>query len=71
MEVMLSGFDDGGWWLVVVGCRGGAEDTGASQKTDRKTPKQQLGWLAVYERERREKMGFGLSCVFWNNPTLG
>jgi len=21
MEVVFSGFDDGGWWLVVLGCR--------------------------------------------------
>ena len=32
MEVMFSGFDDGGWWLVVLGYRGDQRQPGLAGK---------------------------------------
>ena len=64
---MFSGFDDGGWWLVVLGCPRGWRQLGLAENWLENT-KQQLGEGAgVLERERREKMGFGLGCVFFTN----
>jgi len=57
MQVMFSGFDDGGWWLVLLGCRKGSEVTEPSRKTGRKTARQWLE-LLPWGGERREKMKF-------------
>ena len=53
MEVMFSGLDDGGWWLVVLGCRGAWRQPGLARKHQQQ---QQLegGHLAVQgERAKR------------------
>ena len=60
---MFSGFDDGGWWLVVLGCRGfGGNMAGRKLTGKHHTAKGGAG--RVGERKRREKICFGLSCVF-------
>ena len=64
---MFSGFDDEGWWLVVLGWLGVRGNQGWP-KTGRKTPNGSWGRGAgLLERERREKMRFGLGCIFLTN----
>jgi len=59
---MFSGFDDGEWWLVVLGCHGEPEADGVGRKLARKCHKIAViaGGNAQLERERREKW----VCVF-------
>ena len=69
--MIFSGFDDGGWWLVVLGCRGGRRPPGLAEKLARKHPNSSwAGWPCEREKGER-KWVFGLSCVFLTNPTLG
>ena len=63
--MLFSGFDDGGWWLVVLGYWGiGSEVTRAGWKLAEKHHIAEGGAGRVGERKEREKMCFGLSCVF-------
>ena len=55
---MFSGFDDGGWWLMVLGCWEGFETTGAGRKLAENHHKQWLKAAGRLGRERREKMEF-------------
>ena len=53
MDVMFSGFDDGGWLLMVLGCRGVGGNQGWS-KTGRKHQTAARGW-GWRDRERNER----------------
>jgi len=62
MEVMFAGFDDGGWWLVILGCRGQPE----LAENWLENTKQQLGeGLACRERKEREDGFWVRLCFFW------
>ena len=61
MEVMFSGFDGEGWYLVILGCRGESE---AAQSWPKNAKISWGGGLAWLERERREKMGLSFGCIF-------
>ena len=59
MEVMFGGFEDGGWWLVVLGCRGEFEVAENWPKNIGNS------WgVAMVRERRREKMRFGFGCIF-------
>jgi len=62
MGVMFSGFDDGEWWLLVLGCQGELEATRIGQKLAEKCHKiAATTWgNGQLEREGRQKW----VCVF-------
>ena len=62
MEVMFGGFEDGGWCLVVLGCWRGVR---GSPKLAKKHQDQCGEGAGMFEREGREKMAFGLGCIFF------
>ena len=60
---MFSGFDDGGWWLVVLGCRGSQRQPKAGRELAEKHQDQwgEGGWRV---KERKEREG---GFEFWSN----
>ena len=63
-KVMFSGFDDGRWQLEVLGCWGVRSPPGLAKKLARKHPNAATILASREERERRDNVCFGLSCVF-------
>ena len=61
--MVFSGFDDGGWRLVVLGCWGVGGNQGWPKNSPENTTQLKGGAGRVGERKEREKMCFGLSCV--------
>jgi len=52
---MFSGFDDGGWWLAVLGCQGGQRSPGLAKKLAKKQPKSGSNCCHGGERDRGER----------------
>jgi len=62
------GFDDGGWWLGVEGCRGGQRSPELIRKLAEK--QRELAGSCYHGVEKGErKWSFGLSCVLLANLT--
>ena len=57
MEAMFSGFDDGEWWLVVLGCRAESEVAGDGRKLAQKCHKIAVttGGKGLSAREKEER----------------
>ena len=52
MEVMFSGFDDGGWWLAVSGCQGVEGNWGWLENTNSSNNLREGGWSCRLREER-------------------
>jgi len=65
MVVMFSGFDDRGWWLVALGCRGGRGSLRLAEKLAGKQLERDVLLLWGREKEERENGVFGRARKSW------
>ena len=66
MEAMFSGFDGGGWWLVVVGSRGAQRSPGLAERH----PNSGWSWLPWGREKGERKWSFWVELYFLTNQLV-